>query len=97
VNHTEHTGMTCENLTAATMGGCFDECIAPHLRRRTGWRRRGGRVSMLHNDGALRGTLQATHSVQTVAPVRDAAAACAALRNDKNSNFSLVFDWERAG
>lgn len=50
--------MICENLTATTMGGYFDEYIAPHLRRWTGWLRNGGHVSMLHNDGTLRGTLE---------------------------------------
>jgi len=41
-----------------------------------------------------RGTLKAADFVQNVAPARDAAAAYAALRDDKNNNFSLVFDWE---
>jgi hypothetical protein len=50
--------MICENLTATTMGGYFDDYIAPHLRRWTGWLRQGGHISMLHNDGTLRGTLE---------------------------------------
>lgn len=41
-----------------------------------------------------RGVLKAADFVQTIAPVRDAPAAYAALRDDKHSNFSLVFDWE---
>jgi 2-desacetyl-2-hydroxyethyl bacteriochlorophyllide A dehydrogenase len=41
-----------------------------------------------------RGTLKAADFVQTVAAVADAPAAYAALRDDKNNNFSLVFDWE---
>ena len=43
-----------------------------------------------------RGTLKAADFVQTVSAVADAPAACAALRDDKNNNFSLVFDWERS-
>lgn len=43
-----------------------------------------------------RGKLKAADFVQTVAPVADAPAAYAALRDDKNSNFSLVFDWGNA-
>ncbi len=49
--------MICENLTATTMGGYFDDYIAPHVTRWTGWLREGGHISMLHNDGTLRGTL----------------------------------------
>ena len=41
-----------------------------------------------------RGTLKAADFVQTVAAVSDAPAAYAALRDDKNSNFSLAFAWE---
>lgn len=40
-----------------------------------------------------RGTLKATDFVQTIAAVADAPAAYAALRDDKNNNFSLAFDW----
>ncbi|MBN1557340.1 MAG: zinc-binding dehydrogenase [Lentisphaerae bacterium] len=40
-----------------------------------------------------RGTLRAADFVQTVAPVDDAPAAYAALRDDKARNVSLVFDW----
>jgi hypothetical protein len=50
--------MICENLTATTMGGYFDDYIAPHLRRWTTWLRDGGHISMLHNDGTLRGTIE---------------------------------------
>jgi len=50
--------MICENLSATTMGGYFDASIAPHLKRWTAWLREGGHVSMLHNDGTLRGTLE---------------------------------------
>lgn len=50
--------MICENLTATTMAGYFDDYIAPYLRRWTGWLREGGHISMLHNDGTLRGTLE---------------------------------------
>lgn len=42
-----------------------------------------------------RGTLKAADFVQTVAAVSQAPAAYAALRDDKNNNFSLVFDWAR--
>jgi 2-desacetyl-2-hydroxyethyl bacteriochlorophyllide A dehydrogenase len=42
-----------------------------------------------------RGTLKASDFVQTVAAAGDAAAAYAALRDNKNSNFSLAFDWEK--
>jgi hypothetical protein len=50
--------MICENLSATTMGSFFDDYIAPHLRRWTGWLREAGHVSLLHNDGTLRGTLE---------------------------------------
>lgn len=50
--------MICENLSATTMGGYFDDYLAPYLRRWTGWLREGGHISMLHNDGTLRGTLE---------------------------------------
>lgn len=39
-----------------------------------------------------RGTLRAKDFIQTIAPIEDAPAAYAALRDDKNQNFSLVFD-----
>jgi hypothetical protein len=50
--------MICENLTATTMAGYFDAFIAPYVRRWTGWLRARGHISMLHNDGTLRGTLE---------------------------------------
>ncbi|MDD5707747.1 MAG: uroporphyrinogen decarboxylase family protein [Kiritimatiellae bacterium] len=50
--------MINENLSATTMGGYFDDFIAPYVRRWTGWLRAGGHISMLHNDGTLRGTLE---------------------------------------
>jgi len=50
--------MMCENLSATTMGGYFDNYIAPYVRCRTDWLREGGHYSMLHNDGTLRGTLE---------------------------------------
>jgi threonine dehydrogenase-like Zn-dependent dehydrogenase len=43
-----------------------------------------------------RGTLKAADFVQTISAVSDAPTAYAALRDDKNNNFSLVFDWEKA-
>jgi 2-desacetyl-2-hydroxyethyl bacteriochlorophyllide A dehydrogenase len=43
-----------------------------------------------------RGTLKAADFVQTVSSVADAPTAYAALRDDKNNNFSLVFDWQKA-
>jgi 2-desacetyl-2-hydroxyethyl bacteriochlorophyllide A dehydrogenase len=43
-----------------------------------------------------RGALKASDFVQSVSPHADAPAAYAALRDDKNSNFSLVFDWANA-
>ena len=49
--------MICENLTAETMGGFFDQYIAPHLTRWTGWLHEAGQKALLHNDGTLRGTL----------------------------------------
>lgn len=39
------------------------------------------------------GVLKAADFVQRVAPMRDAPAAYAALRDDKNNSFSLAFDW----
>lgn len=50
--------MICENLSATTMGGYFDEYIAPHLRRWSGWLRASGHRTLIHNDGTLRGTLE---------------------------------------
>jgi hypothetical protein len=50
--------MICENLSGTTMGGYFDEYIAPHLKRWTSWLRARGHRSMIHNDGTLRGTLE---------------------------------------
>jgi 2-desacetyl-2-hydroxyethyl bacteriochlorophyllide A dehydrogenase len=43
-----------------------------------------------------RGTLKATDFVQNTVPFTEASAAYAALRDDKNNNFSLVFDWAEA-
>ena len=43
-----------------------------------------------------RGTLKASDFVQTVSSISGAPAAYARLRDDKNNNFSLVFDWKRA-
>jgi len=43
-----------------------------------------------------RGTLKATDFVQNAVPFTAAPAAYAALRDDKNRNFSLVFDWASA-
>ncbi len=40
-----------------------------------------------------RGTLKSTDFVQNLAAVSDAPAAYVALRDDKNNNFSLAFDW----
>jgi hypothetical protein len=50
--------MINENLSATTMGGYFDDYIAPYVTRWTTWLREGGHISMLHNDGTLRGTLE---------------------------------------
>lgn len=50
--------MINENLSATTMGSYFDPLIKPYLQRWTTWLREGGHVSMLHNDGTLRGTLE---------------------------------------
>ena len=50
--------MINENLSATTMGGYFDDHIAPYVTRWTTWLRDGGHISMLHNDGTLRGTLE---------------------------------------
>ena len=44
-----------------------------------------------------RGEIRASDFVQRVVPFSDAPAAYAALRDDKNNNFSLVFDWTAAG
>ncbi len=47
-------------------------------------------------DEFRRGTLRAADFVQKIVPFSEAPAAYAALRDDKNSNFSLVFDWASA-
>ncbi len=39
------------------------------------------------------GQIKATDFIDAIKPVDDAPAAYAALRNDKNANFSLVFKW----
>jgi len=43
-----------------------------------------------------RGVIKSADFVQTISSVADAPAAYAALRDDKKSNFSLVFDWSQA-
>jgi 2-desacetyl-2-hydroxyethyl bacteriochlorophyllide A dehydrogenase len=43
-----------------------------------------------------RGTLKASDFVQNIAPITDAPSAYCGLRDEKNSNFSLVFDWADA-
>ncbi len=50
--------MICENLSAETMGGYFDEFIGPHLRRWTGWLHEKSKFALLHNDGTMRGTVE---------------------------------------
>jgi threonine dehydrogenase-like Zn-dependent dehydrogenase len=43
-----------------------------------------------------RGTIRASDYVQRIVPFTDAPEAYASLRDDKNNNFSLVFDWTKA-
>lgn len=43
-----------------------------------------------------RGVIRASDFVGTVVPFTDAPTAYPALRDDKNNNFSLVFDWTNA-
>ena len=43
-----------------------------------------------------RGAVRASDFVANVVPFTDAPAAYLALRDDKNNNFSLVFDWTKA-
>jgi 2-desacetyl-2-hydroxyethyl bacteriochlorophyllide A dehydrogenase len=43
-----------------------------------------------------RGTLSSRHFIQNIASIKDAPSAYAALRDDKDQNFSLVFDWDKA-
>jgi threonine dehydrogenase-like Zn-dependent dehydrogenase len=43
-----------------------------------------------------RGTIRSADFVQKIVPFSDAPAAYRSLRDDKNSNFSLVFDWTAA-
>jgi hypothetical protein len=43
-----------------------------------------------------RGTLRATDFAENIVPFTDAPAAYAALRDDKEKGFSLVFDWTNA-
>lgn len=50
--------MFCENLSAETMAGYFDEYLAPHLTRRVARMHAGGKKTLIHNDGTLRGTLE---------------------------------------
>jgi hypothetical protein len=50
--------MFCENLSAETMAGYFDEYLAAHLTRRVAQMHAGGKKAMIHNDGTLRGTLE---------------------------------------
>ncbi len=50
--------MICENLTAETMGGYFDEFIGPYQTRRMAGLHAHGKKALIHNDGTLRGTLE---------------------------------------
>lgn len=43
-----------------------------------------------------RGEIRAADFVQRMAPFTEAPEAYIALRDDKNANFSLVFDWTKA-
>lgn len=50
--------MVCENLTGETMGGYFNEYLAPYLARRTDHLHRHGKKVIIHIDGTLRGVLE---------------------------------------
>lgn len=50
--------MICENLTAETMGGYFDEFIAPYLTRQVESFHAHGKKVLIHIDGTLRGVLE---------------------------------------
>jgi hypothetical protein len=87
--------MINENLSATTMGGYFDEHIAPHLRRWTGWLREAGHVSMIHNDGTLRGTLEklagaGVDAIDSVAPEPVGDVAIAELRAMAGERVILI-------
>lgn len=47
-------------------------------------------------EGIREGKIKASHFVQNVVSFTEAPQAYKALRDDKNSNFSLVFDWTKA-
>lgn len=50
--------MFCENLSAETMAGYFDDFLGPYLTRRVAQMHAGGKKTLIHNDGTLRGTLE---------------------------------------
>lgn len=50
--------MICENLTATTMGGYFDEFIGPYLTRRMTGLHAHGKKALIHIDGTLRGVVE---------------------------------------
>jgi hypothetical protein len=50
--------MICENLTAETMGGYFDEFIGPYLTRRMEGLHAHGKKALIHIDGTLRGVVE---------------------------------------
>lgn len=54
--------MICENLSAETMGGYFDEFIGPYLTRRVAGLHAHGKQAMIHNDGTLRGVVERLHA-----------------------------------
>lgn len=54
--------MICENLTAETMGGYFDEFIGPYLTRRVAGLHAKGKKTIIHIDGTLRGVVERIHA-----------------------------------
>ena len=53
--------MICENLSAETMGGYFDEFIGPYLTRRVAGLHARGKKAIIHIDGTLRGVVERIH------------------------------------
>jgi uroporphyrinogen-III decarboxylase len=74
--------MICENLTAETMGGYFDEFIGPYLTARTAGLHAHGKQAIIHIDGTLRGVVERIPATgidaidaMTPAPVGDVSIA----------------------
>lgn len=74
--------MICENLSAETMGGLFDDYIGPYHTERAAALHAHGKHVIIHNDGTLRGVVEKIPATgidaidaMTPAPVGDVSLA----------------------